>query len=89
MTDNIWSRSRQLDRDRSKKMAELMEEYDETVYRPAKLALQKECGESEQGHHGGTYHDNGLGWHWFYCNGCGARYDVQRHTKYSTDDEQE
>lgn len=79
--ESIWYRVRLIDRERSKKMQELMQEYDKTVYYPAKLALQKECEESERGHHGGKYHDNGLGWHWFYCNSCGARYDIEQHSK--------
>lgn len=74
MTDTIWSRSRQLDRDRSKKMQELMQEYDETIFYPARKALMKEC--FKIGHKSGKYHDNGFGWSWFYCNQCGGRYDI-------------
>lgn len=73
---SIWQRRGEIDRARMKRNQELMDEYDRTVYYPAKLALQKECEESERGHHGGKYHDNGLGWSWFYCQSCGARYDI-------------
>ena len=76
MSKSIWQRRGEIDRARMKKNQELMDEYDRMVYYPAKLALQKECAESERGHHGGKYHDNGLGWSWFYCQSCGARYDI-------------
>ena len=72
--NSIWSRRGQIDRDRQKKMEELMEEYDKTVYYPAKKALIREC--FLEGHRGGKYHDNGLGWSWFYCVHCGGRYDM-------------
>jgi hypothetical protein len=55
-------------------MQELMAEYDKTVYYPAKNALIKECGKI--GHYNGKYHENGFGWSWFYCHGCGGRYDI-------------
>lgn len=74
-TNSIWKRHRQIEQDRMKKTRELMEEYDKTVYRPAIIAIQKECSEGS-GHRGGKYHDNGFGWSWFYCNQCGARYDI-------------
>lgn len=64
----------EIDRARSKKMQELMAEYDTTIYYPAKRALVEECG--KVGHYGGKYHDNGFGWSWFYCAGCGGRYDI-------------
>lgn len=86
-TPCIWKRRGMIDRERSRKMQELMEEYDKTVYYPQKLALQKECEETV-GHSGGKYHDNGLGWHWFYCNACGARYNIEQHTRFTTDEEE-
>ena len=70
----IWHRRGEIDRARSRKMAELMEEYDKTVYYPAKRQLVKEC--AAEGHRGGKYHDNGLGWSWVYCGKCGGRYDI-------------
>ena len=73
MTD-FAKRRWELDRARQKKMSELMAEYDRMVYYPAKLALIEECGLI--GHRGGKYHDNGFGWSWFYCAGCGGRYDI-------------
>lgn len=78
MTDekSIWQRRGEIDRARMKKSKELMDEYDRTVYYPQMLALRKECEESPKGHSGGKFHDNGLGWHWFYCGKCGGRYDI-------------
>jgi hypothetical protein len=71
---DIWKRRSDIDRARSRKMRELMEEYDNTVYYPAKRQLVKEC--AAEGHGGGKYHDNGFGWSWFYCGKCGGRYDI-------------
>lgn len=71
---SIWQRNSEIERARSKKLQEVMEEYDRTVYRPAKTQLIKDC--EETGHSGGKYHDNGFGWSWFYCGQCGGRYDI-------------
>lgn len=72
--NNFHKRRWELDEARNKKMKDLISEYDETVYYPAKRALIAECGQI--GHHSGKYHDNGLGWSWYYCAGCGGRYDI-------------
>lgn len=74
MTESIWSRRGKIDSERLKKMRELMNEYDRTVYYPARQQLYKEC--YREGHSGGNYHDNGIGWTWFYCGKCGGRYDI-------------
>jgi len=71
---DIWQRRGEIDRARSKKMQELMEEYDNTVYYPAKRQLMREC--FQEGHSGGKYHDNGFGWSWFYCGKCHGRYNI-------------
>jgi hypothetical protein len=55
-------------------MEELLAEYDNTVYLPAKKQLLRDC--FLEGHRGGKYHDNGFGWSWFYCGKCGGRYDI-------------
>jgi hypothetical protein len=70
---NIWERRTQLQRERHQMMKSLMQEYDNNVYHPAMQALMAEC--AVQGHSGGNYHENGLGWSWFYCSKCGAAYD--------------
>jgi hypothetical protein len=71
---DIWKRRGEIDRARSRKMQELMEEYDRTVYYPAKRQLLRDC--FQEGHSGGKYHDNEFGWTWFYCGKCGGRYDI-------------
>lgn len=37
------------------------------------LELQKEC--ESIGHVRGDYHDNWLGWEWYYCKNCNAVFD--------------
>ena len=71
--DSIWKRYHKIQKERQVKTTELMEEYDENVYFPALKALQKEC--ETLGHVRGKYHNNGLGWHWFWCNRCGAAFN--------------
>lgn len=74
MMSDIWRRRGEIDRARALKMEELMAEYDNTVYYPAKKQLLRDC--FLEGHRGGKYHDNGFGWSWFYCGKCGGRYDI-------------
>ena len=71
----IWTRRNEIDRARRNKMKEAMDEYDRTVYYPAKKQLIEDC--EKIGHYGGTFHDNGFGWTWLYCNGCSGRYDIR------------
>lgn len=73
--ESIWMRYRRLQKQRSDKMQELMKEYDKTEYYPAIAELRKECG--EKGHVRGTFHDNGLGWTWYWCNSCGAAFEKE------------
>ena len=75
MTECIWKRRGDIDRERQRKMQELMDEYDRTVYYPAKKQLYQDC--YKEGHSGGKFHDNGLGWVWFYCGKCGGRYNIE------------
>lgn len=70
---DIWERRHKIDKERREKQKELMEEYDRTVYYPAKKQLIQEC--AQIGHVRGNFHDNGLGWTWFYCNNCGVPFD--------------
>ena len=70
----IWKRRHAIDKARHDKMREAMDEYDRTVYYPARKQLQQEC--KAEGHSGGKFHDNGFGWTWFYCGKCGGRYDI-------------
>ena len=71
---DIWKRRYEIDRARALKMEELLAEYDNTVYYPAKKQLLRDC--FLEGHRGGKHHDNGFGWSWFYCGKCGGRYDI-------------
>jgi len=74
MKQDIWHRRGLIERERSKKMRELMDEYDRTVYWPAKKQLIEEC--EKEGHSGGKFHENGFEWSWFYCGRCGGRYNI-------------
>jgi len=75
VSDNIWIRRGEIDKTRREKMREVMDEYDDTVYYPALKQLREDC-EKDGGHKGGTFHNNGLGWSWYYCGRCGGRYDI-------------
>jgi hypothetical protein len=73
MTD-IWTRRNNIEKARREKMNEAMDEYDRTVFYPARKQLIEDC--EKIGHSGGKFHNNGFGWTWFYCGKCGGRYDV-------------
>lgn len=72
---DVWKRRGEIDRARQKKMSELLDEYDRNIYYPAKKQLYRDC--YAEGHRGGNFHDNGFGWHWFYCGKCGGRYGIE------------
>lgn len=72
MSNDIWKRHQQLQRDRSKKMQELMKQYDEEVYYPTLKQIQEDCLKEHGSHAKTTFHDNGLGWSWWYCGRCGV-----------------
>lgn len=71
---DIWKRKHEAERARVRKMKEVMEDYDTNIYWPTMAEIRKDC--KAEGHSGGTYHDNGFGWSWFYCGKCGGRYDT-------------
>lgn len=71
----ISIRNWQLEKERRDKMKELMEEYDQNIYRPARRKLIEDC--EKEGHLQGKFHDNGLGWTWFWCAKCGTAFDKQ------------
>lgn len=73
--DSIWRRYNKIMKDRADKLQEAMADYDQQVHRPALIALQQEC--AAEGHSRGNFHDNGLGWTWYYCSKCGAQMDKQ------------
>ena len=70
---DIWERRWKLDKERREKMKELMDEYDKTYYYPARKQLIEDC--EKEGHTHGNFHDNGLGWTWFWCSKCGTSFD--------------
>ncbi len=65
-----------LNRERMHKQKELMETYDKEIYYPARAELVQAC--ERLGHIKGYYHDNGLGWQWWYCSVCGSSFDKQK-----------
>jgi hypothetical protein len=71
---DISSRRRAIENARHAKLKEAMDDYDRDVYYPARKQLVEDC--LKEGHFGGRYHDNGLGWSWFYCVKCNGRYDI-------------
>ena len=73
---DIAKRIRELQRERSHQLKELMAEYDAEVYYPERAKLVKAC--EEQGHRRGSFHDNGLGWVWWSCSVCGSSFDKQK-----------
>jgi hypothetical protein len=72
---SIWLEHRTIMRARMEKNTELMREYDKTVYLPALKDVQERCG--KVGHARGKFDDNGFGWSWYWCNRCGARFDIE------------
>ena len=71
---DIWTRRQEIDKAKRDKERELLDEYNRTVYYPARQKLIEDCG--KEGHYGNNFHSNGFGWSWFYCSGCGGRYNV-------------
>lgn len=71
---DIWREYNELQRERTEKLRELMDEWDKTIYYPRLKELRERCATA--GHSKGRFHDNGFGWSWFYCCRCGGRMDV-------------
>lgn len=76
----VWEMRHQIDKARHDKMREAMDEYDRTVYHPAKRELFRLCLDKHGSHAQSKYHDNGLGWSWWYCGRCGAKHGEQKHS---------
>jgi hypothetical protein len=66
----IWKEKGLIERARRQKMSELMDEYDKTVYYPAKKELRERC--EKVGHHWNFRDTNPVGYPIFDCNQCGA-----------------
>ena len=59
--DLMWERTREMQR--------RMKDYDETVDRPARLALIEQCPHEDND----NWENNGVGWAWTSCRWCGKR----------------
>jgi hypothetical protein len=79
MATEIWEERQKIEKARRDKMFEQMDEYDTTVYYPAKLALQEKCLAQYGEHTKAKFHDNGLGWTWWYCGRCGAAHNKEKY----------
>ena len=60
-----------LDHDYHKTRRKMMEEYDKSVYYPARKALIEQCPHEALAH----WWRNGIGWSWLECKFCGHRLD--------------
>lgn len=67
---NIWNEKYIIEKKRRAKLRETMDEYDNTVYYPAKESLYKLC-EEETGHNWNFDGLNLFGGSMFYCLNCG------------------
>jgi hypothetical protein len=66
----IWMEKNLIEKARRDKMKEVMEEYDKTVYYPARKALTERCSKIGHSWH---FHDiNPVGYPIFFCNQCGS-----------------
>ena len=74
VSDERW----QIEKDRMKKQQELLLQYDQEVYYPAKKALYERCLKENGSHSQGTWHENGLGWGWWYCSRCGVSHSKEK-----------
>lgn len=77
--ESIPSKKHIIERLRREKMKNLMDEYDKTVYYPDLKELREECLAQHGEHNKSTYHDNGLGWEWWYCGRCGAKHSENKY----------
>ena len=71
MDDSISTRRWKIDKARRDKIQELMAEYDENIYRPARKRLVEECA-SNKGHSWFFVDTNPLGLPIFRCSSCGT-----------------
>lgn len=65
---SIWQESRTIEKARRDKMRELMEEYDRTVYYPAKKSVYERC--EKIGHIWKFVGTNPVGYPMYSCNQC-------------------
>ena len=67
----IWKERHSIDKARREKIRESMEEYDRTVYYPARKALTERCQE-ETGHNWVFRDKNPIGYPIYDCTVCGT-----------------
>ena len=75
----LYKRKQEMKMNRFHKERELMEQYDNEVYYPELKKLREDC--EKIGHIKGRYHNNGLGWEWYYCECCDARLETNQYNK--------
>lgn len=75
--NEIWNRRVDIDRRERKERAELLKDHNDKYFKE-RAALIAEC--EKIGHVEGNFHDNGLGWTWFYCRNCGGRMSEKRYS---------
>lgn len=68
----IGKRRHDIDQARRVRMKELMQDYDEQVYYPARRQLMQECAQDGDGHNWTFTGLNPLSWPIFTCTRCGA-----------------
>ena len=68
---DIWTERLKIDKDRRTVMARAMDEYDRTVYYPARKALRLRCQE-ETGHNWVFRDTNPVGYPIYDCSICGS-----------------
>ena len=71
----LWKEMMAIQSARRDKLHEAMKDYDETVYGPAMKSLRERC--AAIGHQRGRFHNNGLGYSWYWCSQCGAQMEVE------------
>lgn len=71
---DIRKKYREIENARREKLKQVMQEYDETIYYPARQNLIQEC--EKQGHVFGSIGDNGFECTWYNCAKCNGRYNI-------------
>ena len=71
----IWSERYQIEKERREKRNELMDEYDRTVFYPAKEALYERCGKI--GHNWSFSGLNPLNYPMFTCTVC-SKFEIRK-----------
>jgi CRISPR/Cas system-associated protein Cas10 (large subunit of type III CRISPR-Cas system) len=73
----IRKRLAAMTKERRAEIQRLMVDFD-AQQREERMKLREHC--AQLGHITGAYHDNGIGWSWYYCAVCEERLNVQHHS---------